>query len=46
MCTDPGNIKIAHRLMNVEIRTEGRAIPFLGTHNRDFRCSVVFSLEL
>jgi hypothetical protein len=25
--------------MNVEIGTEGRAIPFLGIHKWDFRCS-------
>jgi hypothetical protein len=27
--------------MNVEIGIEGRAIPFLGMHNWDIRCSVL-----
>ncbi len=38
MWTDPG---IAHTHMNVEIGTEARAIPFLGIHKWDFRCSVL-----
>jgi hypothetical protein len=33
-----GNIKIAHRHMNMEIGTEGRTIPFLGIHKTKFLC--------
>jgi hypothetical protein len=36
MWTYPGNTEIAHRHVNLEI---GRAIPFLGIHKWDFRCS-------
>jgi hypothetical protein len=37
--TDPGNIQISHRHTNVEIGTEAAAIPSLGIHTWDFRCS-------
>ncbi len=44
MWTDPGNIKIAHRHMNVEIGARGRAITGKGIHKWDFHCSVDSSL--
>jgi hypothetical protein len=40
MWTDPGNIEIAHRHMNVEI---GHTIPRKGIHKWDFPCSVCLS---
>ncbi len=39
MWIDPGNIEIAHMLMNVEI--EAVQFLFLGIHKWDFLCSVI-----
>ncbi len=44
--TDPGDIYIAHRHMNVEIGDWGCAIPFLGIFASNFRYWVVAVLKL
>ncbi len=41
MWTDPVNIQIAHRHMNVEIWDRGSAIPRKGIHKWDFHCSAL-----
>ncbi len=43
MVTDPGNIQITHRNMNVEIETEAALFPEKIIHKLDFRCSAVYN---